>query len=272
MSLETQIPNFVQERFSPIAASSDRVVVPEQFFEPKFRWYSRIRPGLDFLLGLLLLTCLSPVIIGGAIAVKLTSPGPAFYCQTRLGKRGRKFTIVKLRTMVLDAEAETGPVWAASNDPRTTRLGRFLRNTHIDEFPQLLNVVTGQMGLIGPRPERPEIATSLEWDIPHFRQRLQVRPGITGLSQLVLPPDSDIEGVRKKFLSDVYYIRNMNPFLDAQVSFYTLTYLLGASWHGVRHFISLPCLVRIEQKIASECGPEKVLELYGSIDGDRSSQ
>jgi len=272
MSIETQIPSFVQERYSTIAASSELAVVPEQFFEPKFRWYAGIRPGLDFLVGLLLLTFLSPVILAGAIAVKLTSPGPAFYCQTRLGKRGRKFTIVKLRTMVHDAEAQTGPVWAASNDPRTTRLGRFLRNTHIDEFPQLLNVVTGQMGLIGPRPERPEIATSLEWDIPHFRQRLQVRPGITGLSQLVLPADSDIEGVRKKFLSDIYYIRNMNPLLDAQVCFHTLTHLVIASWHGVRHFISLPSFGRVEQRITSECGLETVQLLYGSNYGDRSDE
>ena len=272
MSIDTQIPNLVQHRHSPITASSDLAEMSETLFGPKFRWYAALRPGLDFLLGLLLLTCLCPVIICGAVAVKLTSPGPAFYCQTRLGRKGRKFTIVKLRTMVHNAEALTGPVWASANDPRTTRFGRFLRNTHIDEFPQLFNVVTGQMSLIGPRPERPEIATSVEWDIPHFRQRLQVRPGITGLSQLVLPPDSDIEDVRKKFLTDIYYIRNMNPLLDAQVSFYTLAYLLSASWHGLRQFISLPCLVRIEQKIASECGPEKVQEIYGSIHGNRSNQ
>ena len=272
MSTDTLIPMLVQQRHSPITASSDLADMPEQLFGPKFRWYAVMRPGLDFLLGLLLLTCLSPVIIGGAVAVKLTSPGPAFYCQTRLGRKGRKFTIVKLRTMVHNAEALTGPVWAQSNDPRTTRLGRFLRNTHIDEFPQLFNVVTGRMGLIGPRPERPEIATSVEWDIPHFRQRLQVRPGITGLSQLVLPADSDIEDVRKKFLTDIYYIQNMNPVLDAQVSFYTLTYLLSASWHGLRHFVSLPCMVRIEQRIASECGPETVQELYGSMNGNRSNQ
>ncbi len=264
MSIETQIPSVVHERYSCVAASSELALVTEQFFAPKFRWYSGIRPGIDVLLGLLLLICLSPVIVGGAVAVKLTSRGPAFYLQTRLGKKGRKFTIVKLRTMVHNAEALTGPVWATSNDPRTTRLGRFLRNTHIDEFPQLFNVVTGQMGLIGPRPERPEIATSLEWDIPHFRQRLQVRPGITGLSQLVLPADSDIEDVRRKFLSDIYYIRNMNPMLDAQVSFYTLAYLLSASWHGVRRFASLPCFVRIEHKIASEFGTETVQELCGS--------
>ena len=272
MSIETQIPRCVQELYAPVGASSELADDPEQMFEPKFRWYAAIRPGVDFLLGLLLLTCLSPVIVGCAIAVKISSPGPAFYCQTRLGRNGRKFTIVKLRTMVHNAEALTGPVWAASNDPRTTRLGRFLRNTHIDEFPQLLNVVTGQMGIIGPRPERPEIATSIEWDIPHFRKRLQVRPGITGLSQLVLPPDSDIEDVRKKFLSDVYYIRNMNPVLDAQVCFYTLTYLLSASWYGLRHFTSLPCVVRIEQKLAKECGPEKVQELYGSMNRNASHQ
>ena len=271
MTTDTQIPNHVQERHSPVVVSSELAAVPEQLFEPKFRWYAVIRPGLDFLLGLMLLTCLSPVIIGGAVAVKLTSPGPAFYCQTRLGRNGRKFTIVKLRTMVNNAEALTGPVWAASNDPRTTRLGRFLRNTHIDEFPQLFNVVTGQMGLIGPRPERPEIAESLEWEIPHFHQRLQVRPGITGLSQLVLPADSDIEDVRRKFLSDVYYIRNMNPLLDAQVGVYTLTYLVSASWSGLRRFTSLPGLGRIEQKLASECGADTVEELYGKINRNRSN-
>ena len=172
----------------------------------------------------------------------------------------------KLRSMVHNAEARTGPIWATDGDPRTTRFGQFLRDTHIDEFPQLLNVVLGQMALIGPRPERPEIAKALKWEVPHFDQRLLIRPGITGLAQLMLPPDSTIEDVRRKFLSDICYIREISPWLDIRVCMYTFYYLLRALFHGIRIFVSLPTPSRVEQKLAADSDPETVSVICGRID------
>jgi lipopolysaccharide/colanic/teichoic acid biosynthesis glycosyltransferase len=122
--------------------------------------------------------------------------------------------MIKLRTMVDNAEAQTGPVWSTGNDSRTTPLGRLLRKTHIDEFPQLLNVLFGQMSLVGPRPERPEFVASLEREVPGYRQRLDVQPGITGLAQLRLPPDTDIESVRRKIVFDLHYVQWVSPWLD----------------------------------------------------------
>lgn len=277
MSTETTITDHSKQidSVSPQQAGTTvldvEIVAPDDVFQPKFGWYVAIRPVFDVIVGLILLICLTPAIIVAALAVKVTSPGPAFYRQTRLGRNGRKFTMTKIRTMVNDAEAGTGPVWAAADDPRITRLGRFLRNTHIDEFPQLVNVVLGQMSLIGPRPERPEIAQSLKWDIPHFDQRLQVRPGITGLAQLTLPADSDIDGVRKKFLSDTYYIRYMNPWLDARICMSTVWYLLKASWWGLIQFISLPCPVRVEQQLGCDCNVETLRLISGCGDCEITS-
>ncbi len=267
MSIDANMTDHLREHTSSSDARPESFTVPDEFFRPKFQWYVTIRPLLDFFFGLIMLICLTPVILAAGIAVKLTSTGPIFYCQTRLGRHGRPFTMFKLRSMVHNAETLTGPIWATQDDPRTTRFGRFLRDTHIDEFPQLLNVVLGQMSLIGPRPERPEIARALKWEVPHFDQRLQVRPGITGLAQLMLPPDSTIEDVRTKFLSDICYIREVNPWLDLRVCLYTFFYLTKASWHGVRLLVSLPSPKRVEQKLAADSDPETVSMICGRVDG-----
>ena len=137
MSTDTNMTDQSGELNSLPDAKRGLAAVPDQFFKPKFGWYAAARPVLDGFFGLILLICLSPVILVAAIAVKLTSTGPMFYCQTRLGRNGRPFTMIKLRSMVHNAESLTGPIWATANDPRTTRLGRFLRDSHIDEFPQL---------------------------------------------------------------------------------------------------------------------------------------
>jgi lipopolysaccharide/colanic/teichoic acid biosynthesis glycosyltransferase len=187
----------------------------------KHRWYLPVKAVMDFLLAFVLLLLTLPFTTLGAILVKLSSRGPAFYLQKRLGKDGRPYHIIKLRTMVQDAEAKSGPVWSQSGDPRVTKIGRILRKTHIDEFPQLVNVLMGQMSLVGPRPERPEIATSLEWEVERYSDRTIVRPGITGLAQLRLPPDSDIEGVRKKVACDLYYVKNVSPWLDFRLVVFT---------------------------------------------------
>ncbi len=175
----------------------------------------------------LLLVLASPVIATACFLVRLTSPGPAIYRQVRLGQGGREFTLYKIRTMVVDAEAATGPVWAKPNDPRITALGRILRALYVDELPQLFNVVTGEMELVGPRAERPEIALVLAEEIPDYWERLAVRPGITGLAQINLLPDSDLESVRRKLALDQEYIRREDLWLDARILLATLPRLVG---------------------------------------------
>lgn len=184
---------------------------------PLAGWFLPLKRVTDIVLSLLLLVVCGPCIVVGAALVKLTSRGPAFYKQVRLGKDSRPFTVLKLRTMVENAEAATGPVWSTGNDSRITPLGSLLRKTHLDEFPQLLNVLAGHMSLVGPRPERPEFVAKLEWEIPHYLERLQVRPGITGLAQVKLPPDTDTESVRRKVVHDLYYVRYVGPWLDFRI-------------------------------------------------------
>lgn len=183
--------------------------------QPRQAWYLPLKALFDFVSGLILLVLLSPVILISAVLVKLTSQGPAFYLQTRVGKDGRLFRMIKLRSMRDDAEAGTGAVWCRSQDDRITPIGLVLRATHIDEFPQLINVVKGDMSLIGPRPERPEFVREFERDIDGYAERLRVRPGITGIAQLRLPPDTDLDSVQQKLEFDLYYVRNLGPLLDA---------------------------------------------------------
>ncbi|MCX5704134.1 MAG: sugar transferase, partial [Candidatus Omnitrophica bacterium] len=134
----------------------------------------------DIALSILGLTVVSPILLFTAILIKLNSQGPVLYKQNRVGKNGKIFRIYKLRTMRIDAEKNTGAVWAKLNDPRITAVGRVLRKTHIDEIPQLLNVLKGEMSIVGPRPERPEIVTDLKTIIRDYEKRLQITPGITG--------------------------------------------------------------------------------------------
>lgn len=195
------------------------------YVRPIYRWYLPLKSLIDWIAAVLLLIPAVPFIVVAGLLVKLTSHGPIFYCQTRLGKHGRPFTLIKLRTMIDGAEAYTGPVWATSDDPRVTPLGWFLRESHIDEFPQLFNVLFGHMSLVGPRPERPEMVCLLECELAGYRNRLVVRPGITGVAQLRLPADADTDSVRKKMAFDLYYVRNANLWLDARVIFFT-----GVDW------------------------------------------
>ena len=181
----------------------------------------------EWFLSLVLLLCAIPFLFCIAILVKLTSTGPVFYCQLRLGKNGKIYKVYKIRTMLHECEGAAGAVWAVQDDPRVTAIGRFLRETHIDEIPQLWNVLRGEMSLIGPRPERPEIASQLEQYVPAYRQRLVVRPGMTGLAQLRLPADSDVNGVRRKLSHDLYYIHHRGFLLDLEVAVSTIPYLLA---------------------------------------------
>jgi sugar transferase (PEP-CTERM system associated) len=155
-----------------------------------------------------------PVFLLVALAIKLDSPGPVFFGQERVGQGGRPFRLLKFRTMGPDAEKLTGPVWATEEDPRITRVGRWLRATRLDEFPQILNVLRGEMSFIGPRPERPHFVAQLSEKLPYYDQRHSIKPGITGWAQVCYRYGATIEDAEEKLQYDLYYVKNMSPFLD----------------------------------------------------------
>jgi exopolysaccharide biosynthesis polyprenyl glycosylphosphotransferase len=163
------------------------------------------------------------------LAVRLDSPGPVFHSQRRMGKNGEQFDVIKLRTMTHDAES-SGPRLTEQADPRITRVGRLLRVTRLDEFPQLLNIIRGDMSFIGPRPERPEFAAVFEAKIPHFRSRLLVKPGLTGWAQVRGGYASTIPEITRKLEYDLYYIKNRSLRLDLQILAITFVTVLG--WRG----------------------------------------
>jgi lipopolysaccharide/colanic/teichoic acid biosynthesis glycosyltransferase len=181
----------------------------------------------DFLAGLLLFVIAIPFIVLSIVAVKLTSRGPGIYRQTRLGRDGVPFTIFKIRTMRTDAEKDGKPQWAVKGDSRITRMGRFLRATHLDELPQLWNVLRREMSLVGPRPERPEIVEKLREEIPDYDTRLAVKPGITGYAQIHLEPDETIECVKQKLQYDQHYIARIGIIFDAWILFCTALKCVG---------------------------------------------
>ena len=187
--------------------------------------YKRIASTLISILGLLLSLPLLPFI---ALAIKLSSPGPVFYRQKRVGRNGTIFYCYKFRTMCADAEADSGPTWVGDDDPRITRVGKFLRISRLDEIPQLWNVVRGDMSLVGPRPERPEFVEWLTREIPFYHLRHSVRPGITGWAQVRYKYGNSVEDAKEKLRYDLFYIKNMSPGLDFLILFDTTkTILLG---------------------------------------------
>ncbi len=179
----------------------------------------------ETLLAALMLAVSMPIILVAVILVRLTSHGPAIYRQKRLGRHGQPFTIYKIRSMYQDSEPE-GARWCVPGDPRVTPIGWLLRLTHIDELPQLVNVLQGTMSLIGPRPERPEIVAELEKALPGYRRRLDVRPGLTGLAQVLQPPDTDLNMVCSKLSYDLHYVDQWSLWLDARILLATLPHLL----------------------------------------------
>ncbi len=189
--------------------------------QPQISRYFAWKSGLDKSVAALLLILVLPIIAVLAVLVRLTSRGPAIYKQVRVGKDGKVFTMYKIRSMRIDAEAATGAVWASRKDPRITLLGTILRKLHLDELPQLFNVVRGDMSLVGPRPERPEFVDKLEQKIDGYRHRLLVKPGITGYAQLNLPSDIDLNDVRKKLVLDFEYIESASLGFDFLLVFGT---------------------------------------------------
>ena len=195
-------------------------------------WRLVLKRTVDLLAAAVGLLLLAPVIAVIALAVRLTSRGPAFYTQERVGRFGEAFDMIKFRTMVVDAEAN-GPVWAArERDSRLTPLGPFLRRTHLDELPQLFNVLMGDMSLVGPRPERPCFVESLDRQIPRYDERLLLKPGMTGLAQVHYRYDQNVADVKKKLRFDLLYVKRMCLMLDARILAWTV--LVVITGRGVR--------------------------------------
>jgi lipopolysaccharide/colanic/teichoic acid biosynthesis glycosyltransferase len=208
--------------------------------QPEPRWFGAQR-ALDLVAGTVLLIVALPVMVVAALAVKLTSRGPVIYTQTRLGRFGRPFLIFKMRSMTHDCEKRSGVRWSSGRgDPRVTRVGRILRKTHIDELPQLINILCGQMSLVGPRPERPEFVGPLEKVLPQYRERLTVRPGLTGLAQVQLPPDTDIESVRRKLRYDLHYVVSGGVATDLRILVATAVHVVGLPFAVSRVLLGLP--------------------------------
>ncbi len=237
------------------------VIVPDRPFRvgPGNSAFNRldriVRRSADILVSALALLVLTPLLAVVAILVKTTSKGPVFYTQVRVGRNrrvgdrrtsptnrsgprdrrdddrrtdtahGNPFQIYKFRTMVVNAE-EYGPQWSSQNDPRITPLGRLLRLTRIDETPQFINVLLGEMSLIGPRPERPYFVDQFAGSIPHYRERLRVRPGITGQAQVTLDYDSCIDDVKKKLEQDLEYVKKRSIWMDVRILFRTIGVVL----------------------------------------------
>lgn len=200
-----------------------------RFARKRFHEFKRI---FDVIAGSVGLVLASPVILLTALAIKIVSPGPAFYKQQRVGWGGELFDIYKMRTMRLDAEKNTGPVWAKENDPRLIKFGKAIRKLHIDELPQLFNVIKGDMSIVGPRPERPVFVKELSEKISDYSKRTTIRPGITGLAQVRHKYDETILDVRKKVKYDLLYIREMCLMVDLRILLRTV--IVAAAGKGAR--------------------------------------
>ncbi len=186
-------------------------------------WKRLVDIGLA-LVGLVVLGLILPFVV---LANVLSSPGPLFYHQERIGKGGRPFTVIKLRSMVVDAERSSGAVWCGQGDPRITKVGRFLRKSRLDEAPQLVNVLRGEMSIVGPRPERPHFVGQLSRSLPLYRARHAVKPGITGWAQVHLEYGDSIEDSRAKLEYDLYYVRHACMYLDLLTLLHTVRVVIG---------------------------------------------
>jgi len=190
-----------------------------------------LQRGYSFLIALIGTVLTAPIMLLVAIAVRLSSPGPILYRQRRVGLMGEPFTVLKFRSMRADAEAKSGAVWATRDDPRVTKVGRFLRKTRLDELPQLFNVLRGDMAIVGPRPERPEFVRDLAEKIPFYRQRHFVKPGVTGWAQINHKYGDTLQDTIIKLEYDLYYIKNLSPSLDVFIMLHTLKVMLFSE-HG----------------------------------------
>ena len=204
--------------FEKIGASPFLKIV----FHPLSRWDRFLKRVIDISISVVSLLILSPILAFLAAAIRLDTPGPVFHRQHRTGLRGSRFTLIKFRSMVSDAERHTGPVWAKKNDTRITRTGKIMRPFRLDELPQLINVLRGEMSFVGPRPERPAFVEHFRKEIPFYGLRLTVLPGITGWAQVKHTYDSSVEDVKTKLQFDLEYIHNMSLRLDLKIFLKTI--------------------------------------------------
>jgi sugar transferase (PEP-CTERM system associated) len=180
-------------------------------------------------MSIVLLALISPLLGIIAIAIKLDSKGPVFFSQSRCGQDGKPFNVLKFRSMIDNAEAETGPQWASDDDWRITRVGHILRKFRLDELPQIINVLKGEMSFVGPRPERPEFVETLTTKIPYYSERHTVKPGITGWAQVSYGYGASVEAAMEKLKYDLFYVKNMSTALDLLVVFRTIKIILHQS-------------------------------------------
>jgi exopolysaccharide biosynthesis polyprenyl glycosylphosphotransferase len=195
-------------------------------------WEEMAKRVLDFMFSLLVLVIGFPLWLLIPLFIKVDSKGSILYRQTRVGRNGRHFKILKFRSMRTDAEKHSGPVWAGKNDPRVTQFGRFLRKTHLDEIPQFVNVLIGDMSLVGPRPERPFFVDKITKEVPLYNHRHRVRPGITGWAQVKHKYDENMEDVRAKIKYDLFYIENLSWRMDLKILFNTLYVMIAGKGHA----------------------------------------
>ncbi|MDR0307234.1 MAG: sugar transferase [Chitinispirillales bacterium] len=189
-------------------------------------WEAQVKRIIDIAVSFLVLLLGAPVWLAVGGLIRLTSAGPAIYKQERVGRNGKNYTMYKFRSMYSDAESRSGPQWASENDPRITPIGRFIRKTRLDEIPQFINVLKGEMSLVGPRPERPFFVEQLKQEIPWYVRRIKMKPGITGWAQVKHKYDSSIEDVKQKVLYDLYYFENMSLSLDLKILVRTILVVL----------------------------------------------
>lgn len=194
-------------------------------------WEKRLKRLIDIFVSLFILIITSPVLFITALVIKLDSHGSVFFRQERCGIEGELFKMIKFRSMRHDAEKYSGPVWSSKNDPRITNIGKIIRKVRIDEIPQMINVLKGEMSLVGPRPERPYFVEMLSKEIPYYKRRLKVRPGITGWAQVKHKYDETIEDVKIKLRYDLFYIENMSLRMDFKILFRTIFVVLFAKGH-----------------------------------------
>jgi exopolysaccharide biosynthesis polyprenyl glycosylphosphotransferase len=194
-------------------------------------WEKKLKRLMDIVVSLLILILSAPITILTSLAIKIDSEGPIFFKQERLGQNGKPFNVYKFRSMIKDAEKYTGPVWSTKDDPRVTRMGKFVRKVRIDEIPQMLNVLKGEMSLVGPRPERAFFVEKLSHEIPYYRRRLKVRPGVTGWAQIKHKYDETIDDVKIKLKYDLFYIENMSLRMDFKILLRTVFVVLFGKGH-----------------------------------------
>ena len=205
----------------------DQIWFLENLSEGNKRVYETLKRFYDIIFGLIFGTIslvLYPFVI---ISIQLGSPGPLFYTQTRIGRLGKSFKMIKFRTMILDAEASTGAVWAQDNDQRVTGIGKFLRRSRIDELPQLWNIVKGEMSLVGPRAERPEFHDTLKREVPFYEERYLIKPGLSGWAQINYPYGASVKDAAEKLKYDLYYIKNRSFLLDLGIILKTIRIALS---------------------------------------------